>query len=147
MDMEEHAPRSRFAFILQIARHSGVAEQTVDITAFVETFIDPKLKRGSKFRLHALGYLASQIADVAFQSGQHFILIRTQERFYENRCVAQIRGHADFSDADCMGAQHVVMHIAAHEDRSEEHTSELQSLMRISYAVFCLKKKKHKINI
>src|SRR3546814_4748944 len=31
------------------------------------------------------------------------------------------------------------------EGRSEEHTSELQSLMRISYAVFCLKKKKKKI--
>src|SRR3546814_3961280 len=30
------------------------------------------------------------------------------------------------------------------EPRSEEHTSELQSLMRISYAVFCLTKKKHK---
>src|SRR3546814_4705114 len=29
-------------------------------------------------------------------------------------------------------------------NRSEEHTSELQSLMRISYAVFCLKKKKNK---
>src|SRR3546814_11385898 len=29
--------------------------------------------------------------------------------------------------------------------RSEEHTSELQSLMRISYAVFCLKKKKQKL--
>src|SRR3546814_2368403 len=29
-----------------------------------------------------------------------------------------------------------------HSERSEEHTSELQSLMRISYAVFCLKKKK-----
>src|SRR3546814_3650788 len=29
--------------------------------------------------------------------------------------------------------------------RSEEHTSELQSLMRISYAVFCLKKKKKKL--
>src|SRR3546814_8800901 len=28
-------------------------------------------------------------------------------------------------------------------ERSEEHTSELQSLMRISYAVFCLKKKTH----
>src|SRR3546814_1503597 len=28
------------------------------------------------------------------------------------------------------------------QERSEEHTSELQSLMRISYAVFCLKKKK-----
>src|SRR3546814_2085993 len=31
--------------------------------------------------------------------------------------------------------------IAQHRVRSEEHTSELQSLMRISYAVFCLKKK------
>src|SRR3546814_9896775 len=29
------------------------------------------------------------------------------------------------------------------DSRSEEHTSELQSLMRISYAVFCLKKKQH----
>src|SRR3546814_6873143 len=33
---------------------------------------------------------------------------------------------------------------AADDERSEEHTSELQSLMRISYAVFCLKKKKQK---
>src|SRR3546814_2710701 len=37
---------------------------------------------------------------------------------------------------------------ANHDDwRSEEHTSELQSLMRISYAVFCLKKKNIKHNI
>src|SRR3546814_7930381 len=33
--------------------------------------------------------------------------------------------------------------LALSSTRSEEHTSELQSLMRISYAVFCLKKKKH----
>src|SRR3546814_1276759 len=33
--------------------------------------------------------------------------------------------------------------VVADRLRSEEHTSELQSLMRISYAVFCLKKKKH----
>src|SRR3546814_10628027 len=32
------------------------------------------------------------------------------------------------------------------EERSEEHTSELQSLMRISHAVFCLKKKKEHIH-
>src|SRR3546814_1844469 len=37
--------------------------------------------------------------------------------------------------------------IAATAERSEEHTSELQSLMRISYAVFCLKKKKNKEQI
>src|SRR3546814_2417643 len=35
-------------------------------------------------------------------------------------------------------------HRECHIGRSEEHTSELQSLMRISYAVFCLKKKKNK---
>src|SRR3546814_946010 len=33
------------------------------------------------------------------------------------------------------------------DSRSEEHTSELQSLMRISYAVFCLKKKKTSLHI
>src|SRR3546814_17267910 len=37
----------------------------------------------------------------------------------------------------CFGQSH------SRRDRSEEHTSELQSLMRISYAVFCLKKKKN----
>src|SRR3546814_3885640 len=36
-------------------------------------------------------------------------------------------------------------HFFTNNLRSEEHTSELQSLMRISYAVFCLKKKKTKI--
>src|SRR3546814_8319501 len=35
---------------------------------------------------------------------------------------------------------------ALRPNRSEEHTSELQSLMRISYAVFCLKKNKHPMN-
>src|SRR3546814_3702443 len=42
--------------------------------------------------------------------------------------------------------QHLVMQGQRRLDqrRSEEHTSELQSLMRISYAVFCLKKKKKK---
>src|SRR3546814_3567355 len=37
--------------------------------------------------------------------------------------------------------------IEASRKRSEEHTSELQSLMRISYAVFCLKKKKQQMYI
>src|SRR3546814_5057714 len=36
--------------------------------------------------------------------------------------------------------------LATVQERSEEHTSELQSLMRISYAVFCLKKKKTQIS-
>src|SRR3546814_1007111 len=46
------------------------------------------------------------------------------------------------------GQLDVVLHeVPQHQgERSEEHTSELQSLMRISYAVFCLKKKKSKMN-
>src|SRR3546814_2919534 len=38
----------------------------------------------------------------------------------------------------------LICFLSASSARSEEHTSELQSLMRISYAVFCLKKKKKK---
>src|SRR3546814_9120991 len=43
-------------------------------------------------------------------------------------------------------AEHAEMaqRVRKDRERSEEHTSELQSLMRISYAVFCLKKKKTK---
>src|SRR3546814_4428951 len=37
---------------------------------------------------------------------------------------------------------HAVVELVEARERSEEHTSELQSLMRISYAVFCLKKRK-----
>src|SRR3546814_3462959 len=40
------------------------------------------------------------------------------------------------------GGMHVRVDSGLYAGRSEEHTSELQSLMRISYAVFCLKKKK-----
>src|SRR3546814_10544534 len=49
--------------------------------------------------------------------------------------------HAARHDIDCVAHTHTPagMAVAA---RSEEHTSELQSLMRTSYAVFCLKKKK-----
>src|SRR3546814_4262914 len=39
-------------------------------------------------------------------------------------------------------ARRALVEAKNHAERSEEHTSELQSLMRISYAVFCLKKKK-----
>src|SRR3546814_6981019 len=47
----------------------------------------------------------------------------------------------DFSRTRIEGLRVVVLDRARCDRRSEEHTSELQSLMRISYAVFCLKKK------
>src|SRR3546814_6374452 len=50
------------------------------------------------------------------------------------------------TDEECwiMGVELIVDVALPAESRSEEHTSELQSLMRISYAVFCLKKKRRK---
>src|SRR3546814_2590421 len=50
------------------------------------------------------------------------------------------------ADLEQLGAL-VVLAPEAREPRSEEHTSELQSLMRNSYAVFCLTKKKTKLKI
>src|SRR3546814_7355936 len=64
--------------------------------------------------------------------------------------AAGIRAHDDLlvgeADAPVSGASSPssIRNGRAPPARSEEHTSELQSLMRISYAVFCLKKKKTK---
>src|SRR3546814_1042102 len=59
-----------------------------------------------------------------------------------------------FARVGVMRQHHVRHHVGtgvderiARDTRSEEHTSELQSLMRISYAVFCLKKKKKQASL
>src|SRR3546814_1262992 len=52
-------------------------------------------------------------------------------------------GH-DHTTPSRIVATMTIPHAALVRSRSEEHTSELQSLMRISYAVFCLKKKNKK---
>src|SRR3546814_1753388 len=61
------------------------------------------------------------------------------------RCADHVRQQ---QDCDERGHDQIIV-AERHRSRgcrSEEHTSELQSLMRISYAVFCLKKKKNKRN-
>src|SRR3546814_8084743 len=49
--------------------------------------------------------------------------------------------HSSTGPRRALSGRPMVCHFAFQTSRSEEHTSELQSLMRISYAVFCLKKK------
>src|SRR3546814_1093137 len=58
--------------------------------------------------------------------------------------LADVRGALGFGldDASWLTTVYSAGEVIAMPFRSEEHTSELQSLMRISYAVFCLKKKK-----
>src|SRR3546814_8592438 len=71
----------------------------------------------------------------------------TLEGFARHR-IAEVRGDAEVRFAaprfDPGGNQFDRVCGSMYRKRSEEHTSELQSLMRISYAVFCLKKKKRK---
>src|SRR3546814_4234862 len=61
--------------------------------------------------------------------------------------VLGARGHQGAHVHLVEGGQHRGRVLCLLEPRSEEHTSELQSLMRISYAVFCLKKKKKHYNV
>src|SRR3546814_2243843 len=69
--------------------------------------------------------------------------MRTQERFSDKKLVGPYRGEVEQDLADAPRFIDGIAKLFAASDikRSEEHTSELQSLMRISYAVFCLKKK------
>src|SRR3546814_10367025 len=60
--------------------------------------------------------------------------MRCQQTVVNIDAIATIRQLVELID----GSEQVVRH---RDRRSEEYTSELQSLMRISYAVFCLKKK------
>src|SRR3546814_8071412 len=62
---------------------------------------------------------------------KHVVIAQIADSMNDYRCIRLARaGYRKLRPADTLS-------------RSEEHTSELQSLMRISYAVFCLKKKKH----
>src|SRR3546814_1719612 len=118
-------------------------------------------------RLQALGLLGGQRGDVerigdrtARQVGrrllgdlQRHLLLRLRRRGAEVRCGDDrvepeqhvLLGRLDGEDverrAGDMARLDGRLEVLFHHQRSEEHTSELQSLMRISYAVSCLKKK------
>src|SRR3546814_5210397 len=71
--------------------------------------------------------------------------MRRQARPASGRCARTAgRGAAGDFRRQGLGTPHPSDDNTQPVSRSEEHTSELQSLMRISYAVFCLKKKKKK---
>src|SRR3546814_5128298 len=89
-------------------------------------------------------HLPGELGDLLFQVVYYSQLAREEGRFEFAQVVdgitrKLIRRHPHvFVDGDLYGAPDAAR---LEEARSEEHTSELQSLMRISYAVFCLKKK------
>src|SRR3546814_7262367 len=75
------------------------------------------------------GQIESRLAELGIKLPRPAPPVATYVPYVLNEGVLHISGQLPF---------------APDGNRSEEHTSELQSLMRISYAVFCLKKKKKK---
>src|SRR3546814_2630089 len=65
-----------------------------------------------------------------------------RRRLYAQEAVGRLRPVRAGQDHRPAGRARLGRPVRRRGERSEEHTSELQSLMRISYAVFCLKKKK-----
>src|SRR3546814_4143912 len=78
----------------------------------------------------------------AFQIGNQLTALPVEEQHRPPHRLCVVLA-ADPPHAGCRATTDLVLQTgpAAIAKRSEEHTSELQSLMRISYAVFCLKKK------
>src|SRR3546814_3038551 len=77
-----------------------------------------------------------------FHEGPNFLVIDPAECIDCTLCEPECPAHAIYAEDDVPEDQKHFLAINAElSERSEEHTSELQSLLRISYAVFCLKKK------
>src|SRR3546814_8862935 len=89
----------------------------------------------------ALCLLVGAAATSALDAVGNIPFMRSVRAFERPQMTTVFRTYIDFSDLLPAGLFALLL---TFYDRSEEHTSELQSLMRISYAVFCLKKKKTK---
>src|SRR3546814_2122709 len=93
---------------------------------------------GRRGRREKLSRAGQRRADGGRERGAHGQI----QALVHAQCEAVVPAHArqGLREARPVGYQ------GGLDGRSEEHTSELQSLMRISYAVFCLKKKKYHIH-
>src|SRR3546814_3891872 len=97
-------------------------------------------------RFDIAAFKESVASDIGEEQGRHASILEPARHignghvgslrpaFRRDEAVARIDSHHDPARELTCGVLH---------ERSEEHTSELQSLMRISYAVFCLTKKKN----
>src|SRR3546814_3131502 len=96
----------------------SLAQQVADLKMYPQKMVNVALEPGVQWQKHA-GLMAAQKQVERELNGRGRVLIRA------SGTEPKLRLMVEAEDA-CL--------------RSEEHTSELQSLMRISYAVFCLKK-------
>src|SRR3546814_4150063 len=99
--------------------------------------------RSCRPRLIPMHFIRSMLAALAALAAP--VLLSASASAFENRVDARLLVETDRLDPG--KSTRIALKLSPqqgwHVYRSEEHTSELQSLMRISYAVFCLKKKKN----
>src|SRR3546814_4669124 len=87
---------------------------------------------------HIAGVCGDRIARVALELGGKSAAIILDDMPIDDVVTKLLPASTTLSGQACSALTRVI--VPRHRHRSEEHTSELQSLMRISYAVFCLKK-------
>src|SRR3546814_4629213 len=107
------------------------------------TRTDPRCPYTTLFRSKAARLASSSAASQSQSASSSFGRSDFQASWRSATALAEA---LSFRSADCAEKKTCRTDTSRHpvDDRSEEHTSELQSLMRNSYAVFCLKKKQEK---
>src|SRR3546814_1044339 len=158
-------PRRLFGHIGQarslpvIPAKAGIHEHRLFRTG-TAVFMDPRLRGGDgrldnplfhqpagwlRHPLHLVGDGAQLfVEDDLVQLAGEIRQLRLPVLLPEELRVGKPRGEHLLIASDNRLAAILCIDVGDTDERSEEHTSELQSLMRISYAVFCLKKKKNK---
>src|SRR3546814_4966198 len=130
LDLRNTTRRGRDAYQIELAehlvvrRHLTLALENADRHGLLIVI-------GSRIDLALLGRDRRVAVDHAGKHATQRLDAKAQWRNVEQQHVLDV------------ALQHACLNGGTHGDRSEAHTSELQSLMRSSYAVFCLKKKKH----
>src|SRR3546814_6997452 len=120
------------------------------VVCYVSIFFFFKQKTAYEMRISdwSSDVCSSDLSDPAFRRIDQFYEewacapIRMMENSFDNAHFSFVH-KATFGQIDQPKPEKYEMKETDYGFRSEEHTSELQSLMRISYAVFCLKKKKN----
>src|SRR3546814_4873842 len=132
----------------------NVAPLVVGLMAHHDAFVVPATTTGKNIAPRVAALLdVAQISDILsvegpdsftrpIYAGNAIATVKTSDA----KKVITVRGTA-FEKASATGGSATVEAVSGTGDRSEEHTSELQSLMRISYAVLCSKTKIYKASI
>src|SRR3546814_5189872 len=146
-DVHEYTPRDDVAAVVDVLQTPAfLCRQTDFIQNVARAGLPMNIKKGQFLAPWDMRHV---VAKAQAAGNSRIIVCERGASFGYNNLVSDMRSLAVMRDTGCpvvFDATHSVqLPGGLGERRSEEHTSELQSLMRISYAVFCLKKKNKQV--